>query len=429
MSGRYVNIGEYDTAAAVIRDVRAINARVHDPTITAQFACDHADDLVLAADLAGAQASLATGLDSLQRVHDPPPSTVASCADAAGLVWQAQGDYGQAVAHERSAQRMLVDAGMYGEPRYTSTTNNLGRALMLAGDYRGGWSVMRDVIALTQKNGRSDTSAYWAMMHNACRSLLGGGQPRRAMELVDDAVANARRGNPAFQTPFFAAGCRATAAVLAGDPAGDPELMAATRAADAAGALVSQSFYPAMTVVSALEREDLAAADSRWTPLTADESRALAAGNRSAETVRLLLVHARLDLAHGRNAAAAQLLTVAGSLIAARTQSINPDSYDLEMIAARAAMQSRDYTSAARHATNALALAKTAAVDDTSSAWMGEALLARAQADEQVGQTAAMVADARAALRHLEGNLLPGHPLIIAARRYSEPRNATSSSF
>ncbi|MGH8318604.1 MAG: serine/threonine-protein kinase [Steroidobacteraceae bacterium] len=429
VSGRYVDIGDYRTAAAVIRDVEAINSRVHDPMLTAQFACDHASDLVLAADVAGAQASLATGLGSLRQVSDPQPPTVASCADAAGLVWQAQGDYGQAVAREKEAQRMLVEAGMYGASRYTSTTNNLGRALMLAGDYRSGWAVMRDLLALMHQTGRSDTSAYWAMMHNACRVLLGGGQPGQAVGLVDQALSEARRSNPTFQPPYTVAGCRAAARVLEGDPAADADLLSATQAADAGGYSASSTFYPAMTVVAALERDDLSTADSRWAPLAASEVQALAAANRNAEAVRLLLVHARLDLAHGRNAAALHRLDLARGLIAARRQPSNPDSYDLELLTARASMQSGDYGNAARHATNAVVLARAAAVDETSSAWVGEALLARAQAEKALGRPDAAAADAREALHHLETNLLPSHPLVVAARRYSDLRKATSASF
>jgi serine/threonine-protein kinase len=416
VSGRYIDIGEYRAAAAVLREVEAINSRVHDPIITAQFACDHAADLVLAGDLAGARTSLAVGRENLRRVDSPGPRIVAACADSAALVWQAQGDYGQAVARERAAQQMLVDAGMYAASRYTSTTNNLGRALIFAGDYRGGWWVMRDLLTLMREIGRSDTSSYWAMLSNACRALVGGGQPQQAVRLIDQALTGARRGDPGFEPPFYVAGCRAAAATLAGDPTADAQLVRATQAAGAAGYLASQTFYPAMTVISALERNELAAADSRWAALASGETHALAAGNQSAEAVRLLLVHARLDLAHGRIDAASHRLGIARSLIAARRQPINPDSYDLEVLTARAAMQNGDYANAARYAASAVALANAAAVDDTSSAWVGEALLARAQAEKALGQADAAAADARAALRHLEANLLPAQPLVVAAR-------------
>jgi hypothetical protein len=43
-------------------------------------------------------------------------------------------------------------------------------------------------------------------------------------------------------------------------------------------------------------------------------------------------------------------------------------------------------------------------------------LLARAQAEKALGQADAAAADARAALRHLEANLLPAQPLVVAAR-------------
>jgi hypothetical protein len=429
VSGRYIDIGEYRTGAAVIRDVESINARLHDPELTAQLACNRTEDLVLGADLPGARTQLATGLDNLGRVEYPKPNTVAECADAAALVWQAQGNYGQAVARLRQAQRMLTQAGMYGTSRYTSTTNNLGRALVLAGDYRGAWTVLSDLLALMREMGRSETSAYWAMVHNACRALLGGGQPLRAAGLVDDALTRARHGNSTFAPPYTAAGCRAASQILAGESAADPDLMAATQAADAGGYSASSTFYSAMPVVAALERDDLGGADSRWAALASSEERALAAGDRSAEAVRLLLVHARLDLAHGHTDAAVQRLDLASRLIAARRQSTNPDSYDLELLLARASMQKGDYSNAARHAASAAVLARGAAIDETSSAWTGEALLALADAERALGQADAATADSREALRHLQANLLPTQPLVVAASRYSELRNATSSSF
>lgn len=142
----------------------------------------------------------------------------------------------------------------------------------------------------------------------------------------------------------------------------------------------------------------------------------MAAQDRSAEAVRLLLVDARLELAHGRHDKALQRLGMANRLIASRHQTGNPDAYDLEMLSAQAAMQTGNYPNAATHAASAVELARTGAIDGASSAWLGAALLTRAQAEKALGQAAASVADARAALGQLEPNVLPTHPLITAAR-------------
>ena len=420
VSGRYIDIGEYSAGAAVIRDVEAINARLRDPELTAQLACNRAEDLVGTPDLAGARAQLATGLESLQRIKYSRPNLVAECADAAALLGQSEGNYDEAVTRLREAQRVLVTAGMYGTSRYTSTTNNLGRALMLAGDYRGTWTTMSGLLTLVRDMGRANTSSWWPMVSNGCRALLGGGQPLRAVSFVDEAVSNARRADPAFEPPYPLALCRAAGRVLSGEAAAaDGDLLRAMQAADA-GYLAMSTFYPSMTVTAALERADLGTADARWATLAPLEDRELAARDHSAETVRLLLVDARLQLAHGYDDKALRQLEMAESLIAARHQAANPDDYDLALLRAQTSMQAGGYASAARYASDAVNLARLGAIDETSSARVGEALLSRAQAERALGQSAAAVADARAALGQLGPNLLPTHPLIAAARRIAD---------
>ena len=416
VSGRYVDIGEYRTGAAVTADVETINARIHDPELTAQLACNHAEDLLGAPDLAGARAQLATGLESMQRIRYPTPRIVAECADAAALIWQSEGDYERAAARLREAQGQLVTAGMYGTSRYTSTTNNLARALLLAGDYRGAWAVTSGLLTVVHDMGRADTSAWWAMVSVGCRALLGGGQPRRAVAFVDRAVGDARRRNPTFEPPYPLALCRAGARLLSGESvAADGDLLQAMRSADA-GYLAMSTFYPSMTVTAALERADLQTADARWATLAPLEARAMAAQDHSAEAVRLLLVDARLALAHSHTDIAVRRLEVADRLIASRHQSANPDGYELALLKAQSAMQTDDYAAAAKQAAVAADLARAAAIDEGSSAWVGEALLHRAQAEKAAGQSASAVTDAREALHHLESNVIPADSLVMAAR-------------
>jgi tetratricopeptide (TPR) repeat protein len=134
------------------------------------------------------------------------------------------------------------------------------------------------------------------------------------------------------------------------------------------------------------------------------------------EAVRLLLAHARLELAHGRGASAMQRLDLVSHLVAIRGQTINPDAYDLRILRAQAATQIGSYAAAEREAAAAVNIARTAAVDADSSAWIGEALLWRARAERALGKYAPAMATARESLPHLESNLLPGHPLLAAAR-------------
>lgn len=427
VSGRYIDIGQDRTAAEVIRDVEALSRRLKDPDLTAQLACLRAEDLALARELPTAREQLAAGLASLERMRIVRPQTGAECADAAALVLQADGDYAQAVSRLSDARRKLLEAGLYGASRYTSLTNNLSRALLIEGDFRGAWTLQHDLLTLMRAVGRDNTAAWWPMVRNACRALIGGGQPRRAIELVDGALADARKENSSFEPPYFITGCGAAARVLAGDAAGaDADLLRATRAAAAAGALADSTFYPALTVIAAIERGDLAAADSRWAALQPQEERGLAAGGRGAESVRLILAHARLDVAHGRGASALQRSQVASRLIAARRQPITADAYDAAILMAEAALQTGASADAERYAADAIDLARIASIDASSSALLGEALLWRARAEGALGETARATATAQESLRHLESNLLPGQPLIAAARALIASNSSTA---
>jgi eukaryotic-like serine/threonine-protein kinase len=417
VSGRYIDIGEDRTAAEVDREVEAINQGLHDPDLTAQLACLHAEDLALTPDVRGASAQLTIGLASLAQLRTVRPQTEAECADAAALVLQDEGDHAQAVARLTNARRDLVRSGMFGASRYTSTTNNLARAMLLQGDYRGAWRMQSELLALMRSLGRANTAAWWPLINNSCRALLGGGKPRRALELVDAALAAANRETPTFQPPYMVVACRAAASVLAGEAAAaDPELVRATRAAEAAGALAASKFYSVMTVVSAISAGDLAAADARWAVLQPQEERALAAHDGGVEAVRLMLAHVRLDLAHGRDTSLMQRLDLASRLIAARGQPINSDAYDVRILAAQASMQLGDYAEAERQASAAFEIARAGAVDPSSSAWVGEAVAWRARAERALGKAATAQASAQECLRHLEANLLPGSPLLAAVR-------------
>jgi hypothetical protein len=147
-----------------------------------------------------------------------------------------------------------------------------------------------------------------------------------------------------------------------------------------------------------------------------DEVRRLAANEKGADIVRLLLVHARLDLARQRPENAVSSLERAATLIGARRQPINAEARELEELRSAASLMLERYAEAAKHAQAAVELARVSAVDKNSSAWIGEALVLRARAEAALGSKAAG-ATAQEALPHLVGNLDPSHPLIAEARQ------------
>jgi hypothetical protein len=246
VSGRYIDIGDHRTAAEVIQEAQAIGRRADDPEFNAELACIRTEDLAIARDMPAARVQLATGLGNMHRLPTVPPGLTADCAIAAAFVAQADGDFSRAVANLRHATESLERAGLYGTSRYTSTSDELARALLLTGDFRETWQIACRNISLLHEMGRADTSGYFAMVSVGCSALRGGGQPRRSCELVDSIVADARRSAPDFQPPYFLDGCLALDEIAIGRLQHASAILARASAAaeQAGGATTSPTTEP-----------------------------------------------------------------------------------------------------------------------------------------------------------------------------------------
>jgi tetratricopeptide (TPR) repeat protein len=411
VSGRYIEIGENKIAAEVIQEAEAIGRRTGDLDYIAQLACIRTQDLAIARDLPAARIQLAKGLSYMHRQREVRPELTAECATAGAFVAQSDGDFATAIVLLSNAVATLERAGLTDEARYINTRNDLARAFLFAGDFHRAWDVENRTMELARDSGRGESVAYLSV---SCSALRNGGQPRRALELVDSIVVAARRANSEFNLPYYLYGCRALSEIALGRPQdANVSLLRAAEAAEKAGG--QSATYRIGAVTMGIEQGDLQAADDAWGLLASEEDRVRGANDRGEGAVRLILTHARLDLAHARVAEALRRVEVAAALVAARHQQSNPDGREVELVWAQACMESGAYVQAQAHAGKAVALARAAAVDPDSSAWIGEALIWRARSEAALGKAAAAVRTAREALPHLEANLDPAHPLIAAA--------------
>jgi hypothetical protein len=146
------------------------------------------------------------------------------------------------------------------------------------------------------------------------------------------------------------------------------------------------------------------------------EQKMLAANERGVDIVRLLVIHARLDMMHGHLDEAMRRMDQAAALIASRKQPVNRDAREVALLTAQLLLARNANEQALRQAQAAVAFARAEAVDPQSSAWIGEALVWRASAEAALGRKLA-VATAQEALPHLLRNLDSGHPLIASARK------------
>jgi tetratricopeptide (TPR) repeat protein len=306
---------------------------------------------------------------------------------------------------------------MHGAARYTASSNDLARALSFAGQYREAFEVADRNVQLVSEMGRADTNGYLAIVSTACSALRNGGQPRRAVAYLDSHLAKVGHSHDYGDMPVGVRGCWALSHLqMTGSETAEAALLAAVERAEQGGVSTQASPMRAWTVNAALARGELPVAEARWAPLAAAEEHRLAANEKGSDVVRLMIVHARLEVARGKPGEALEILERAAGLITARRQPTNPDARELETVRGEALMAARRYAEAARHAQIAIGLGQNSAIDPGSSAWIGEALLLRARAEAAEGNTNA-AATAQQALPELESTLDPAHPLIAEARR------------
>jgi tetratricopeptide (TPR) repeat protein len=310
----------------------------------------------------------------------------------------------------------LDEDNLHGASGWSAAKNEMARAQYMAGDFRGAVDTDTETLREIKARALRDTGRYFATASLVCNALRQGGEPAKSREFVDSILVDVRQVVPTAQPPFYLAGCRALAE-LAMDLPNPPlaTLSDAAHTARSAGTLSIANTYGAALVNDAINRGDLAAAESRWTDLAADELKMLDAKEHGPDVVRLLLAHANLELAQGSTVQASQRIDQAAELISARHQPSNADARDVAMMRVRLAFGSGQFAGAAANAQAALDIARSDAIDPKSSAWIGEALLWRGRAEAALGDKVKAKATAQEALPHLRTHMDPGSALIAGA--------------
>jgi serine/threonine-protein kinase len=418
LSGRYIDAGDQKGAAEVMNEVESISHRLDDAHLNADIACAKAQDAVEVGDLKLAHERVASGVANLQRLKLADAEETAECAMATAYIAEREADYGRATRAMRDAMTALEKAGVTRTSRYTSIAHEYARSLTLAGDYRAAWSAEQAVMAIVVDVGRDDSDAFYAMVNVGSTALLAGGQPEKSLALLTAVIEKAQKSNSnAALPPYLTASVllARTAAGTSGD--GGAELMQAADDAEKLGFASAIAIYRAGAVHAALNRGNIAAADAYWGTIAPLEQKYLADSAWRRDAQRLLLAHARLNLAKQDLPGAAEKVQQAANLVPVELKTRDPEWRHIVALRAEIELAQHQYKTAVADAQAALDRSRLEAIDTKSSAWIGESLILRARGELALGDKAASAASAREALPHVEQNLDPAHPLIAAARQ------------
>jgi hypothetical protein len=301
--------------------------------------------------------------------------------------------------------------------QYASIAHEYARSLSLAGNYRAAWAAEQSVMAIVKDVGREDSDAYYAMVNVASTALIAGGEPKKALELLDATIDGSRKNGSNAELPFYLEASRLIARSAEGMSA--PEERGLMQAADQAGKQGLTStlvIYRAAAIRAALDKGDVAAADADWATIGSQEAIYVANPALQRDAKRLLMAHARLNLAKQDLGDALDEVAKAAGLDSVSQQASDPEWEQILVVRAQIELAQRAYAAAHGDAQAAVTRARLEAVDPNSSAWIGEALILRGRCEAAMGKPAAAAASAREALPHLEQNLDPSDPLLAEAK-------------
>jgi serine/threonine-protein kinase len=413
LSGRYIDAGDIKGGSDVMNEAEAISRRLNSPSLNADIACGKAQDAVEVGNLKLAHEQETIGLNNIRRLTLVSPSMLAECAMATAYIAEREGNYAQATAAMSDAMKSLRQAHLERTSRYTSIAHEYARSLTLAGDYRQAWAAEQSVMAIVKEVGRDDSDAYYAMVNVAGTALIAGGAPRKAFELLDATIEQARKSTANAELPFYLEATRLIARSAEGVPASEERgLMQAADQAEKQGLASAVATYRVDAIRSALDGGDIAAADADWAKLSPLESKYLADPAWQRDAKRLLMAHARLNLAKHDLAAAENEVAMAAGLDSQSQQASDPEWEHILVLRGEIELAQHAYDAADADAQAALTRARQEAVDPNSSAWVGEALILRGRCESAMGNKAAAAASAREALPHLQQNLDPSDPLL-----------------
>ncbi len=417
LSGRYLDAGDFRGGAELMREAQDIGRRLDDPDLNADIACGRAEDAIETGDLATAREQMAIAKRNLGRLRIVPVGLAAQCTKSTAFIANQEGDYARAVAILGDGLRELERAGQQRTSTYTSMAHEYARALSMSGDYRGAWTAEQQVLAIVKDVGRDDSDAYYAMVNVGATALISGGQPRKALELIQATMARSKEAASGSGLPFYLDATRLLSrAAMGSSGAADNGLMSAAETAEKQGLFSAVPIYRSSAVRAAILRGDLDAAQSEWAVLGPLEGQLLANRSRPRDSERVLIEHARLELALQHPAQAAARLNQATQLIPADRRAVDPEWRSIVLLRAQIEWATHDYAAALRDARTAVERARAEAVDPRSSAWIGEGLFWQARIQAALGDLTSAAASAREALLHLSENLDGTHPTVVAAR-------------
>jgi serine/threonine-protein kinase len=413
LAARYGELGDVGMHLALVEEVDRIVQATDETIAKAESKCSLGNALEEAGRLREARAQFDQAKSYLAREDDLLARV--ECSIFESYVASAQGDHASALALSRKATAELENANMTTIPLHRISRTAQARAIGNAGNVREALPLIRRLMREQEAAGAKDSIRYHRLALIEASYLAPAGKPRDAVAASEEAMLRSKRLEPGGQPGYpvlLAHGLNQLATGSADEAV--TQLAEAARDAKNKGAVTAErratlSLVEAQLTLGRVEdaRRSFESARAWWEATVAEAL-------PDAALVRYL--QSRLLYAAGGVAEAAVALDDAERLVQASGNSAHPQMRAIAIARVERALAASQVDIACRYADQALARARTDALDPQSSAWIGEALMARARCELARPDAPAAAAIAREAMPHLDANLGGDHPLTIEAR-------------
>jgi tetratricopeptide (TPR) repeat protein len=170
LSGPYIELGDFDTSAAMMKRAMEIAQQLGDPELLSATHCGTAFDLIQARDYDGARRHLAQAAG--YAAQTVAAGAEGQCAQAETRLALAERRYEDAVRHARTDVAALEAEGNIATTRYTSALSNLGNAYGGAGHLPQALIAYQRSAEASRRIGHVRTTAVVVSIHNQASILF-----------------------------------------------------------------------------------------------------------------------------------------------------------------------------------------------------------------------------------------------------------------
>ncbi|MDQ3189235.1 MAG: protein kinase [Pseudomonadota bacterium] len=413
IAGHYMTLGDADKELDAMQRAAKHAAMVGDPGLIAGVACNTVDTEVRRNQLERARAHLQAGLSALATIAEPDPGNVIACLRGEIEIARATGDLDRALERTRDGLALAERTGRTKGNTYPMLLSYLRLLHRDQGDLAASIEVSRRMQRLEEQMGRADTMDHLASRAFEARVLVGWGEYRAALAIVESLLPRWRHLSADGEPPPRFDNLRGELMLCLGDWSGAQRVLASAAARSRARGNVDEAVASEFVLAQALlaagrpdeseslltrveaERPSLPGRYHAITPATVRAQLALTQGNL-AEAARMIEDElARLGLSGGKSSfPLAAALRVATQVDLASGQGLRAEA----------------------NAKAATEVAERLARDPAESAHVGEALLLLARAQRLQRKDDESAATARRAMVILAASSGNDHPLTRDAR-------------